>query len=250
MFYILHSTFYILDSIAMNCIIIEDQPPAQRILKKYIKDLGTLNLKATFSNAIQAMDFLKSESVDLIFLDIHLPKISGIDFLKTMPNTPHVILTTAFPDYALESYEFNVVDYLLKPFSFQRFVKAVSRVPMKNSVMQTEGATEKHQKTRRELFLKSGYEHIKIAIDDITHIKADSDYTEIFVAGKKHLSSEPLRYWLEQLQSEDFMRIHKSYIINTSKIVKISGNQVYLINDFAVPIGRTYKEAFVERFLK
>ncbi len=110
----------------MNCIIIEDQPPAQRILKKYIQDIGSLHLKATFSDAIQAMEFLKTEAVDLIFLDIHLPKISGIDFLKAMQNPPHVILTTAFPDYALESYEFNVVDYLLKPFSFQRFVKAVA----------------------------------------------------------------------------------------------------------------------------
>ena len=98
----------------MNCIIIEDQPPAQRILKKYIEDTGHLTLKGTFSDAIQAMEFLKSELVDLIFLDIHLPKISGIDFLKSMQNPPPVILTTAFSNYALESYELNVVDYLLK----------------------------------------------------------------------------------------------------------------------------------------
>ena len=117
----------------MNCIIIEDQPPAQRILKKYIKDIGTLTLKGTFSNAIDATTFLKTASVDLIFLDIHLPKISGIDFLKMQQNPPPIILTTAFADYALESYEFSVVDYLLKPFSFQRFVKAVSKVPVKTT---------------------------------------------------------------------------------------------------------------------
>ncbi|MGB5228874.1 MAG: response regulator, partial [Eudoraea sp.] len=113
----------------MNCIIIEDQPPAQRILKKFIEDIGSLQLKGVFSDAIQAMEFLKTNSVDLMFLDIHLPKISGIDFLRTMPNPPFVILTTAFSDYALESYDLNVVDYLLKPFSFQRFVKAVSKIP-------------------------------------------------------------------------------------------------------------------------
>ena len=231
----------------MNCIIIEDQPPAQRILKKYIEDIGSLNLKATFSDAIQAMEFLKTDSVDLIFLDIHLPKISGIDFLKMMPNSPHIILTTAFSEYALESYEFNVVDYLLKPISFQRFVKAVSKIPVKNA---GEFKTVSPENTPEVLFIKSGYDYIKVSIHDIIYIKSDADYTEIYVPGKKHLTSEPLRYWIENLDKQYFFRIHKSYIINTSKIVKVSSNQVYLIDDFVVPIGRSYKEAFTERFLK
>ena len=230
----------------MNCIIIEDQPPAQRVLKKYIKDIGSLQLKATFSNAIQAMEFLKSESVDLIFLDIHLPKISGIEFLKAIPNPPHVILTTAFSDYALESYEFNVVDYLLKPFSFQRFVKAVSKVPVKNQA----GQLENDQQVRKELFIKSGYEHIKVSIEDIVFIKSDADYTEIHTPNKKYLSSEPLRHWLEILDPKQFVRIHKSFIINSSKIVKVAGNQVYLKNEIILPIGRAYKESFAEKFLK
>ena len=234
----------------MDCIIIEDQPPAQRILKKYIKDIGSLNLKATFSDAIQAMEFLKSETVELVFLDIHLPKISGIDFLKTIPNPPPVILTTAFSDYALESYEFNVVDYLLKPFSFQRFVKAVSKVPTKNQQGQNLGATENHHLPRKELFIKSGYEHIKITIEDIIFIKSDADYTEIHTPQKKYLSSEPLRYWLENLDQNQFVRIHKSFIINASKIQKISGNQVYLNNEMSLPIGRAFKEAFIDKFLK
>ncbi len=230
----------------MNCIIIEDQPPAQRLLKKYIEDLGTLQLEATFSDAIQAMEFLKAEAVDLIFLDIHLPKISGIDFLKTIPNPPSVILTTAFPDYALESYEFNVVDYLLKPFSFQRFVKAVSKVPSKNIAP----SSEENEQIRKELFIKSGYEYIKITVEDILYIKSDADYTEIFLPNKKHLSSEPLRYWLENLDNNQFMRIHKSYIINITKIEKVASNQVFLTDEIVVPIGRAYKESFAEKFLK
>lgn len=234
----------------MNCIIIEDQPPAQRILKKYIEDIGTLTLKATFSDAIQAMEFLRAEPVDLIFLDIHLPKISGIDFLKTMPNPPHVILTTAFPDYALESYEFNVVDYLLKPFSFQRFVKAVSRVPVKGQKEQEQGPVESSPQARREFFIKSGYEHIKVTVDEIIYIQSDADYTEIFTPGKKYLSSEPLRYWEENLDGKQFARVHKSYIINTSKIEKISGNQIYLAETAVVPIGRAYKDSFIERFVR
>jgi DNA-binding LytR/AlgR family response regulator len=112
----------------MHCIIIEDQPPAQRVLKKFIADMGQMELLGTFTDALQALEFLKANRVDLIFLDIHLPKISGIDFLKTLQTRPHVILTTAFPDYALESYEYDVVDYLLKPFSFERFVQAVAKV--------------------------------------------------------------------------------------------------------------------------
>ncbi len=234
----------------MNCIIIEDQPPAQRVLKKYIEDIGSLTLKATFPDALQAMQYLKSEAVDLMFLDIHLPKISGIDFLKTLPNSPHVILTTAFSDYALESYEFNVVDYLLKPFSFQRFVKAVSKVPIKMQPEQNSEAIENNQQNRKELFIKSGYEHIKVMIEDIIYIKSDADYTEIHNAEKKYLSSEPLRYWLENLDQNQFVRIHKSFIINSSKIVKVSGNQVYLNNELTIPIGRSYKESFMGKFLK
>ncbi|MFK7907357.1 MAG: LytR/AlgR family response regulator transcription factor [Chitinophagales bacterium] len=222
----------------MNCIIIEDQPPAQRILKKFIEDIGTLQLKATFSNPLEALEFLKSESVDLIFLDIHLPKISGIDFLKVLSDSPHIILTTAFPDYALESYEFSVVDYLLKPFSFQRFVKAISKIPQK--------ATPTNS---NHLFIKSGYEHIKITINDILYIQSDTDYTEIVLPQKKHISSEPLRYWAATLPSHQFVRIHKSYIINTTKIEKMVGNQIYLIEETTIPIGRAYKEDFVKRFI-
>ncbi|GHB72961.1 LytR/AlgR family response regulator transcription factor [Persicitalea jodogahamensis] len=232
----------------MNCIIIEDQPPAQRILKKYIEDIGTLHLAGTYSDAIQAMDYLKSAPVDLIFLDIHLPKISGIDFLKAVPELPPVILTTAFSDYALVSYDFSVVDYLLKPFSFQRFVKAVSKVPSHNTA-----ESQLHESAapvfRPKIFIKSGYEHIGIVTDDILYIKSDADYTEIFLPQKKHLSSEPLRNWLEVLDGRQFVRVHKSYIVNTTKIVKVSGNQIYLDDEAIVPIGRSYKEDFAEKFL-
>ena len=231
----------------MNCIIIEDQPPAQRILKQYIQDIGTLHLNATFSDAVQAITFLKTESVDLIFLDIHLPKISGTEFLKTVPHPPPVILTTAFPDYALEGYELNVVDYLLKPFSFQRFVQAVAKVPTQAA---HQPANELAPPARRELFIKSGYEHIKIAVDEIRYIQSDADYTEIIVAGKKYLSSEPLRHWLETLDPHQFVRIHKSYIVNTAYIKKLVGNQAYLGNDTVLPIGRAYKDDFVRRFIQ
>lgn len=230
----------------MTCIIIEDQPPAQRILKKFIADIGTLELKATFSDALKALEFLKSNKVDLIFLDVHLPKISGLDFLKILPNPPHIILTTAFSDYALESYDFNVVDYLLKPFSFQRFLKAVSKISSEQSNIST---TSEKPTSREEMFIKSGYEHIKIRIADILFIKSDSDYTEITLPNKKYLSSETLRYWTEKLDKNVFIRTHKSYLVNSSKIEKLTGNQLYLSNNQAIPIGRAYKEDFMDKFI-
>jgi DNA-binding LytR/AlgR family response regulator len=234
----------------INCIIIEDQSPAQRILKKYIQDVETLQLQASFSNAIQALEFLKTNVVELIFLDIHLPKISGIDFLKAMSNPPHIILTTAFPDYALESYELSVVDYLLKPFSFQRFIKAIAKIPEKATSTSNSKSEKKAPEFAASLFIKSGYEHIKIRVHDILYIKSDGDYTELFLPQKKYLSSEPLRYWEENLNKDQFVRTQKSFIINTQKIEKVVGNQVYLSNDRQVPIGRAYKEGFLKKIYK
>ncbi len=233
----------------IQCIIIEDQPPAQRVLKKFITDMGNMELRGTFADALQAMDFLKSEKIDLIFLDIHLPKISGIDFLRTLSERPSVILTTAFPDYALESYEYDVLDYLLKPFSFERFVQAVSKVPStKLEGTQTVGKTHTSP-TPEVIFIKSGYEHIKIDVADIRYIQSDADYTEIFTANRKYLSQEPLRFWEETLDASKFIRTHKSYILNISKIEKIIGNQVRLDEHTNLPIGRAYKEGFMQRVL-
>lgn len=233
----------------MRCIIIEDQPPAQRILKKYIDDMGTLDLMGVFSDALQAIDLLKKEPIDLMFLDIHLPKISGIDFLKSLQHPPKVILTTAFTEYALESYELNVVDYLLKPFSFQRFVKAVSKVSVNKTMNNEQPALQEAQIPTKEIFIKSGYEHIKVILSDILHIESDADYTEIVTEHKKHLSSEPLKFWEDTLPKINFYRIHRSHIINTDKIEKLSGNQVYLNNGSVLPIGRAYKDDFVKRIL-
>ena len=236
----------------LTCIIVEDQPPAQRILKKFIEDVSTLDLIGTFSEPTPVLEFLNENEVDLIFLDIHLPKISGIDLLKIMPNKPQVILTTAFPDYALESYELNVVDYLLKPFSFQRFVQAVAKVQQRGPghAMAEQEQEASNLDSRNEVFIKTGYDYTKIVISDISYIKSDADYTEIVVSGKKRISSEPLRHWEELLDKNNFVRIHKSYIVNTSKIIKVSGNRIILDTDEILPIGRAYKEDFASRFLK
>lgn len=242
----------------MNCIIVEDQLPAQRILKKYIQDVGGFELIGCYTDGLEAMDVLSSKNIDVMFLDIHLPKISGIDFLKSLTNPPRVIFTTAFQDYALESYEFNVVDYLLKPFSFQRFVKAISKIRIEHDIansytgtVQSSNSSEKMKENNLdEIYIKSGYDLIRVKTEDIIYILTDSDYTELHLKEKKHLSSESLRYWEMVLPSKNYIRIHKSYIINTSKIVKVSGNQVFLECNNVVPIGRAYKNEFTKHLLR
>lgn len=232
-----------------TCIIIEDQPPAQRILQKYIADVGSLELLHTFNNALEAIPYLQQNSVDIVFLDIHLPKISGIDFLKTLQNSPDIILTTAFSDYAIESYEYNVVDYLLKPFSFQRFVKAIAKANNKATTSQPRETHNEQAKTAvaQTFLIKSGYDLIKIKSDDIMYIHSDSDYTEVATKDKKIISSDSLKQWLEKL-NDHFLQTHKSYIVNSDYVSKVSGNQI-IINGIEqkIPIGRAYKERFIEK---
>ncbi|MEM7575685.1 MAG: response regulator [Bacteroidota bacterium] len=232
----------------MKCIIVEDQPPAQRLLKRYVEDIGSLELVAVFPDALQAMEFLKTEKVDVLLLDIHLPKLSGIEFLKVLAHPPQVVLTTAFPDYALESYDLDVVDYLLKPISFQRFVKAVAKLKTADSSARV-GELVKPQPAEDFIFIKSGHALLKVVIQQIRYIKADGDYTEIHLPGKMHLSPEPLRFWLDKLTAHNFHQVHKSYLLNATHLEKIVGGKAYLDRGIVLPIGRAYKSSFLDSFI-
>ena len=227
----------------MRCIIIEDQPPAQRILKSYIDNVSYLELNATFDDALLALEYLKEHTIDLIFLDIHLPRISGIDFLKILPHPPKVILTTAFSDYALKGYELDVVDYLLKPFSFERFLKAVTKLELQQQVDVQNAPKDEHY-----VFVKSGHDFVKINIADIRYIKADGDYTQIVTPQRKYLVNHTLKYWLDQLPKKQFCQVHKSYLIQVKSVSKVSGNQLYLEEEI-IPMGRAYKDKFVQDYL-
>ncbi|MFC5046515.1 LytR/AlgR family response regulator transcription factor [Aquimarina hainanensis] len=225
----------------IRCVIIEDQPPAQRILKKYILGVDDLLLMETFSDVIKAKEYMQTTTIDLLFLDVHLPKISGIDFLKSFPNHPKVILTTAFSEYALESYAFNVVDYLLKPIPYERFLQAIAK--LRTSIV------SQAEKAATTVIIKSGYEHIKVYTDAIIYIKSDSDYTEVNTVEKKYLSKDSLKQWLEKLNENDFCQVHKSYLINVQYLSKVVGNTIYLA-DNNIPIGRAFKKHFVSRYLQ
>lgn len=220
----------------VTCIIIEDQLTAQRILTKYISEFSQLELAGTFSNVFQAKEVLNSQHIDLMFLDIHLPKISGIDFLKSLRNPPNVILTTAFSEYAIESYELNVIDYLLKPFSLQRFEKAVQKVFKRNK------PDEEHS-----IFIKSGHEHIKIKTNSILFINSDSDYTDIYTENGKFIASESLKFWEDKLSKFDFIRVHKSFIVNAQHVEKSSARFLFIKGNNEIPIGRTYKDSVKEQ---
>ena len=227
----------------LACIIIEDQPPAQRILKKYISNADNLILKGTFSNPLEAKNYLSKEKIDLMFLDIHLPKMSGLEFLKSVENHPKVILTTAYSEYALESYQYNVIDYLLKPFSYDRFLKSIQKVNNLDNKSQFF-----NKNNSNILYIKTGYEVLKIDSNEIYYIKSDGDYTEIFMETKKILTSDSLKNWLEKLKS-NFCQVHKSYIINEHHFNKLLKNQLYLNNDIVIPLGRAYKKTFIEKNL-
>ena len=230
----------------ISCIIIEDQIPARKILQKYIKDVEMLELKGEFNNAISALDFLKENSVDLLFLDIHLPKLSGIDFLSVLPTNPYVILTTAFPDYALKGYELDIVDYLLKPFSFERFLKAVLKV--ERLINKIGNAKSDPNRNTGSMLVKVGYDQVKIIIRDISHIKSNGDYTHVFCCQQKYYVSYPLKYWLENLPANQFIQVHRSFIVNLSEIQKISSNTIEIQGN-KIPIGRVYKKNFQKVYL-
>ena len=194
----------------LNCLIIEDQLPAQRILTTYIEQMPELSLAGACTNALDATRLLQRESIDLIFLDINLPKISGISFLKNLASPPKVIITTAYPEYALEGFELDVTDYLLKPFSFDRFHKAVLKVL---SQQQQNSAVD-------FVFIKSDKEFYKVNVADILYLKADDNYVRIITEVKSHMQAGSLQGWMSQLPN-NFIRIHKSYLINLSMVDKI-----------------------------
>lgn len=221
----------------MTCIIIEDELPAQNIIKNYIRKIPDLKLVNTFQTAISANTFLKDNTVDTIFLDINLPDISGLDFIKTIKNPPKIIVTTAYPDYAVSSFELDtIVDYLVKPFSFDRFLKATSKVEKQ---LNTETSIEKEI-----IYINVDKTMHKLYVEDILYLESDRNYVTFFTIDKKLTVIDSLKKWKDTLNEHRFVQIHKSYIINIKKIRKFTGTSLF-INNEKLPIGRTYKKTLL-----
>lgn len=229
-----------------NCIIIEDQLQAQKILQRHISNVPHLKLLETFNNAIAGLAYIQNsgERIDIIFLDINLPKLSGLELLKSIHPKASVIITTAFKEYAIEGFELQVFDYLLKPISFERFFKSVSRLVSETSNTKTNEAEE--QNSAEFIFAKDGHDIIKIFLSDILFVSADGDFTKLSLVGKNLLLGYSLKFWQEVLPKDKFFRCHKSHIVNLRSIDRISGNNILIGNEI-IPVGRTSKETLLKK---
>ena len=220
-----------------KCIIIEDEPLAQNVLKKYIGEQPALELMAVCNDALEAQGILTQQHIHLIFLDINLPKLSGINFIKTLIRPPLVIFTTAYPEFAVEGFELNAVDYLLKPFSFERFLKAVNRAFEKLNA-----SAIQHSDPEKSpfIFLKADKKIHKVNLDSISYIEAIGDYMKVVTDSGQLIINETMKKLQEELPGKSFIRVHKSFIISRNKIKFIEGNYVQ-VEDKSIPIGATYR---------
>lgn len=223
-------------------LIIDDEPIAHRIIENYCENLPHLEKKGNCYNAFEAMQFLNENNVDLLFLDINMPKLSGFDFLKTLSNPPKIIVTTAYKEFALEGYELNISDYLLKPFSFERFVKAINKTitttEKKNNISTL--SPSETESSASSFFLKGDKKHHQIHFDDLLFIEAYGHYTKVYLKHDMIVSHQKISTFEELLPKSGFIRTHKSYIVAKNKIKQIEGNRI-LINEHMIPIGQTYK---------
>ncbi|MBA4851039.1 LytTR family DNA-binding domain-containing protein [Emticicia sp. BO119] len=219
-----------------NCIIVEDEPLAAEILQDYVMQVPFLQLKGVCTNAILATEALRNNSIDLIFLDINLPKLKGLDFIRTLHHPPRIILTTAYHEYALQGYEHNVLDYLLKPIEFSRFLKAVNKlttVPVVAAQVLTED--------RKYHFFNVSKKMVKVFFDEILYIESQREYVKIVTKAQTILTKLPLGEIEELLKTESFLRVHRSFIIAKDKIDAFSATDID-INGKQIPIGRGYKD--------
>jgi len=219
-----------------KCIIVEDEPLAQNILKKYIADHPSLELVATCTDALEAQLILNKQAIHLIFLDINLPKLSGINFIKSLLQNPHIIFTTAYPEFAVEGFELNAVDYLLKPFSFERFLKAVNKVIEKLN----NSSLPKKEEIDAFIFFKSDKKIHKVDLESIHYIEAVGDYMKVITDSGQLLINETMKNLQEELPARSFIRVHKSFIISRNRIKFIEGNYIQVENK-SIPIGATYR---------
>ncbi|NNC95528.1 MAG: response regulator transcription factor [Chitinophagales bacterium] len=227
----------------MRCLIVDDEPLARDVIENYIGKVSELTLIGSCNNAVEAFEYLHKDQIDLIFLDIQMPEITGVDFLKSLNNPPAVIFTTAYSEYAVEGFNLNVADYLLKPVPFDRFLKAVNKV-IENAMEKNLNGDSSSSSTPDEyMFIKTDKKIVKIKYNDIMYIEGLKDYVMIYTKSERHITLMTMKGLEAKLPSNMFKRVHKSYIISIDKIKSILGNLIE-IGEKHVPIGKMYKEEF------
>lgn len=240
---------------AMTCLIVDDEPLALDILENYICRVPNLQLVRRCGNALEAYEYLQDHEVDLLFLDIHMPELTGIDFLRSLSRRPAVIFTTAYPNYALDGYNLDVLDYLLKPIAFDRFLKAVNKAarfvrrgkgePYRGA----EPAGETAAEARDFIFVKADYKMVRVNYNDILYVEGMKDYVKIHVPGQRIVIHQTMKNMEESLPSDRFMRVHRSYIVALHKIEAVDGNMLH-VGGAKVPTGASYREELVELLQK
>ena len=232
---------------SLNCFIVDDEPLAIEVIESHIDKVDGIHIAGTFNNAIDAFDELCRTQVDVIFLDIQMPKLTGIDFLKTLKNPPKVIFTTAYREFALQGFDLDAVDYLLKPISFERFLKAIGKLfTQRNSIKTLQQQTpEQGPQEIEHIFVPSEKKLVKITLPEIIFIESQRDYVRITTDCKEVVSHQSITYMDENLPNACFLRVHRSFIINLNKIESWSHTEIELPG-VTIPIGRTYKNAVVK----
>ena len=229
----------------IRCVVIDDEPYARQLLTEFISKVPNLKLEGAFSSALAALPVLSKKNIDVLFLDIQMPDISGIDFLKTLDKRPLVIFTTAFAEYALEGFELDVADYLLKPFDFSRFLKAVNKLSQRIESPAPQPIHDMPSRKSDFIFVKDGTKLVKVNLEDIQFIKGTREYVTIVTAQSKIMSLQSMKALEEELP-EIFIRVHNSFIVNITCIDSISKNEIE-IGDEIIPVGITYKKLFFEK---
>ena len=232
----------------IRCMVIDDENLALELIEDDILKVPFLQLVKKCKSGIEALELLQTEKIDLLFLDIQMPDISGIQFLKSLPHKPLVIFTTAYEKYALEGFELDVVDYLLKPYSFERFLKAVNKAQEHMSILEKNQAlpsAEEISFSNQFIFVKSDYKLVKIEIAEIQYIESLKDYVKIVSGDKPVVTLSSMKAIEEKLVAPDFIRVHRSYMVNLRKIQYIQRNYIK-VGDKEIPIGDNYKESFLQ----
>lgn len=230
-----------------NCLIVDDEKPARDLIKSYVEQIVSLKLIGECASALEAVDIVANQNIDIIFLDIQMPGLTGIDFIKSMKNSPAIILITAYENYAIEGFELDVTDYLLKPVEFQRFLKAVTKaIDSINNAKNINTADQiEKNKDNDFIFVKTNKELIKVAVKDILYVESLREYVQIITTKQKLITYQSIYKFAEVLPKNIFFRCHRSYIVNVSVIDKVIGNLIF-IGKHRVPVSRGQRESFLE----
>ncbi len=233
----------------MKCIIVDDEPLAREGIELNIQELQYLELVGQFGNALKANDFLSIYEVDLMFLDIQMPGLTGLDFIRTLKNPPMIILTTAYPQYALEGFELNVIDYLVKPIRLQRFVAAVNKAKAQDELKRAANKVDIDTISEDYIYIKSDRQYVRLFFEDILYIQGMKDYVLIHTVEKKYITAMNVKTILKQLPPTIFARVSKSYIVNVNQISSVDIDLIKL-RKIEIPLGRTYREDFIKNYVK